>query len=80
MKKGPSHYGGYGRPGRPTSVMAMPIGVCRFGSCMKPGKGKPPLCPDHTPPEPDATIIPWKPRKEDLMAGSFRVAKTRRAS
>lgn len=61
------------------SPQTMPIGVCRYGSCMKPGKGKPPFCADHAPPEPNATVIPWKPRREDLMAGSHRVAKTRRA-
>lgn len=76
MNRKPNHYGGRGRP---TSAQSMPIGVCRFGSCMKPGKGKPPLCPEHTPTPPDATSIPWKPRPEDLMAGSHRVAKTRRA-
>jgi len=67
------------KPGRPSQHQTLPVGVCRYGACLKPGKGKPPLCEIHTVPPANATTIPWEVSLAARTSGHARVAKARRA-
>lgn len=47
-----------------------PSSLCRHGSCMKTGTGKPPYCADHAPVQSKSrTVLPWVIPPERLRAG-----------
>lgn len=42
--------------------------LCRFGDCMEEGKGRPPYCDAHRPPQRPPLTIPWEIPLSRLMA------------
>jgi len=63
-----------------TSPHSVKEGVCRHGSCVRPGSGKPPLCEEHKRAARESGLEPttFEPIPESRkMAGNARIARRR---